>query len=32
MNLTYRYQVSVSDEDLGNYYSNFVGINIGYRY
>ncbi len=32
LNLTYRYQVSVSDEDLGNYYSNFVGINIGYRY
>ena len=32
LNLTYRYQVSISDEDLGEYYSNFVGINIGYRY
>jgi hypothetical protein len=26
LNLTYRYQISASDEDLGNYYSNFVGI------
>jgi hypothetical protein len=32
LNVMYRYQVSVSDEDLGEYYSNFVGINIGYRY
>jgi hypothetical protein len=32
VNLSYRYQASRSDEDLGEYYSNFVGINIGYRY
>ncbi len=32
LNLTYRYQVSVGDEDLGEYYSNFVGVNIGFRY
>jgi hypothetical protein len=32
LNVTYRYRVSVSDEELGEYYSNFVGVNIGYRY
>jgi hypothetical protein len=32
LNLTYRYQVSVSDGDLGEYYSNFVALNFGYRY
>jgi hypothetical protein len=32
LNLTYRYQVSVSDGDLGEYYSNFVAVNFGYRY
>jgi hypothetical protein len=32
VNLAYRYQVSRSDADLGEYYSNFVGIDFGYRY
>lgn len=32
LNVTYRYQVSVSDAELGEYYSSFVGVNLGYRY
>jgi hypothetical protein len=32
LNLTYRYQVSVSDGDMGEYYSNFVALSFGYRY
>lgn len=32
LNLTYRYQVSVGDGDMGEYYSNFVALNFGYRY